>query len=209
MMHLLVTAGPTREAIDPVRFISNRSSGVTGYEIAASAVARGHRVTLVSGPVALPAPRGVKLIRVVSADDMYRACMNAFAEVDVTIMTAAVCDYRPKRASLHKIKKTRPVMTLELVRTRDILAELGRRKRPGQILIGFALEDRRGRTAAKAKFTTKNLDAVILNSPAALGAERNKVSIYYDSAWHDWPETSKRALGRRILRLAERLWGAG
>ena len=207
-MHLLVTAGPTWEAIDPVRFISNRSSGVTGYQIAAAAVERGHRVTLISGPVDLEVPGGVKRIRVVSAEDMYRACMNAFGDADVTIMTAAVCDYRPKEPSPHKIKKTKKALTLKLVPTPDILAELGRRKRTGQILIGFALEDRRPKTGAKGKFAAKNLDSVILNSPSALGGERNRVSVYYDSAWHDWPEMTKKALGKRIIRLAERLRGA-
>jgi len=204
-MHFLVTAGPTREYIDTVRFISNSASGITGYQVAAVAARAGHRVTLVSGPVGLDGPACVERIKVVSADEMCRACLKAFPGIDVLVMTAAVCDYRPKRRGAFKLKKTAPQLSLPMVRTTDILAELGRRKHPGQVLIGFALEDRRAKQSAKAKLVAKNLDAIVLNSPSALGSTRNKVSVYYGGRWHDWPVMTKRALAGRIVRLAQRL----
>jgi len=204
-MRWLVTAGPTREYLDPVRFLSNGSSGTTGYRVADAADDRGNSVTLVSGPVSLANPGNVKRISVVSTDEMYRACTAALSNVDVVVMAAAPCDYRPRRRSLHKIKKEDRARALELVRTKDILAELGRCKQPGQVFIGFALEDRRPKTAAKDKLTRKRLDAVILNSPSALGRPRNKVCVYHSGRWHDWPEMTKRALGKRIVRLAETL----
>lgn len=204
-MHILVTAGPTRESLDPVRFISNRSSGKTGYQIAAAAVQRGHRVTFVSGPVALPAPKGAATIQITTAEQLYRACLRAFPNVDVVIMTAAVCDYRPKRQMTCKLKKGAETMLLDLVQTKDTLAELGRRKRPGQILIGFALEDRRPKASAQAKLIAKNLDAIVLNAPSALADERSKVSVFRNGRWDDWPVMTKRTLAGRLVRLAERL----
>lgn len=208
-MHWLVTAGPTREYLDPVRFLSNGSSGTTGYEVAQAAASRGHRVTLISGPVSLDRPAGVRRIDVVSAADMYRACLEVFPKIDVVVMTAAVCDYGPKRRHPTKIKKGGEGLAVLWVRTKDVLAELGRRKRVGQVLIGFALEDRRPKTAAKAKLVRKNLDAVILNSPSALGGVRNTVSVYHGGGWYDWPAMTKRRLGGRIVRLGERLHAQG
>lgn len=204
-MHILVTAGPTREYIDTVRFLSNGSSGLTGYRVAAAAVERGHTVTLVSGPVSLEPPRKVRLIRTISTGEMYRACTEAFDSVDVVIMTAAVCDYRPVEMSNHKLKKDTKAMTLKLVRTPDILAELGYRKQSGQVLIGFALEDRRAKSSARSKMKNKNLDAIVLNAPTALGSRRNRVNVFYDQSWHQWPDLSKRMVAARIVRLAERL----
>ena len=186
-MHLVVTAGPTREYLDPVRFLSNGSSGLTGFLAAEAAAARGHRVTLVTGPVALEPPAGVEVVRVVSAEEMYRAVTSVFPTADAVVMTAAVCDYRPARVSPHKVKKSPGSRALTLVRTPDILAELGRRKQPGQVLIGFALEDRRPRAAARDKLRRKNLDAIVLNSPAALGSERNRVQVLAGGRWTKWP----------------------
>lgn len=208
-MHLLVTAGPTREHIDPVRYIGNSASGITGFHIAARAVALGHDVTLVSGPVSLEPPKGVDFVSVVSADQMYRACRRVFPEIDALIMSAAVCDYRPKRRSGHKQKKTAGGLSLPLVRTVDILAELGQRRRADQVLIGFALEDRAARKSAEAKLINKHLDAIVLNSPDALGNSHNTVSVLYHNRWHDWPTMTKRALGLRLVRLAERLLASG
>lgn len=206
VMNMLVTAGPTREYLDPVRFLSNSSSGNTGYEIAAAGRDRGHRVILISGPVALEPPRGVELIDVISADQMHQACLDVLPAVEAVVMTAAVCDYKPQRCRRHKLKKSADAMDLHLVSTPDILSDLGSRKLSGQILVGFALEDRQPRTSAKAKFVRKNLDAIVLNAPSALGSSRNQVSVYYAGEWHDWPTMTKRALGKRIIRLTERLF---
>jgi len=139
-MHFLITAGPTREYLDPVRYVSNASSGKMGYACAASAVRRGHRVTLISGPTACPSPAGVKVIPVVTSQEMRRAVMQVYPKCDCVIMTAAVSDYRPKHRSKTKIKSKQQSRVVELVRTNDILAELGQTKKK-QILIGFALED--------------------------------------------------------------------
>jgi len=203
-MRILVTAGPTREFLDPVRFLSNASSGLTGFLAAQAAQARGHRVVLVAGPTTCPAPEGVKLVPVVSARDMHRAVLKAFPETDAVVMTAAVSDYRPVRTSRHKLKKTGAGQMLELAPNPDILADLGRRKKH-QILIGFALEDRRAESNAIDKFRRKNLDAVILNSPAALGRRTNRVRVYTRDGWQQWPAMSKQRLGEKIIRLAERL----
>ena len=176
-MHFLITAGPTREPLDPVRFISNRSSGQMGYQVAGAALEAGHQVTLVSGPVSLEPPAGSKVLSVVTAEEMYEACLRVYGNVDVVVATAAVCDYRPVRISGHKIKKGAETLTLKMVRTQDTLAELGRRK-TRQILVGFALEDRQPKTAARKKFREKKLDAIVLNSPAALSSSRNQVSVF-------------------------------
>lgn len=204
-MHILITAGPTREYLDSVRFISNASSGLTGFLTAAAAADRGHRVTLIAGPTACDNPRGVKVIPVVSADDMYRQVLKAYPKADAVIMTAAVGDYRPATISRYKRKKGREKLILELVPTPDILAELGQRKRK-QVLVGFALEDRAGKTHAMKKFRNKNLDAILLNNPRALGSPRNQVQVFTAAAgWQTWPTMPKKRLGERIVRLAEDL----
>ncbi len=177
---VLVTAGPTREAIDPVRFLSNHSSGKMGYALAEAAARRGAEVTLVSGPTALAAPGGVTLIPVISAQEMQQA-VEVHREADVVIMAAAVSDYAPDRAAPSKIKKSDAVLALALKRTPDILAELGRRKRPGQVLIGFALETDNGEAYAREKLRSKNLDAIVLNNPreegAGFGHDTNRVTF--------------------------------
>jgi len=209
-MKILITAGPTREYIDSVRFISNGSSGRTGCLIAHEAAKAGHEVTLVCGPVSvgLPKHRRVCVVPVVSAEEMYRACVRAFADVDAVIMTAAVSDYRPKHRSRTKIKKSDGDETLELERTRDILAELGRRKRNSQVLVGFALEDRSARSAAADKFHRKHLDAILLNGPAALASERNAVHVFDGCEWHAWPEMSKKKLAKHVVTLTQGLCDA-
>ena len=207
-MHILVTAGPTREYIDPVRFISNSSTGQMGYAIARAAKKRGHRVTLISGPVNLDPPKGVRVISVVSADEMYREAQKVFSKVDVVVMSAAVGDYKPKIKSRYKIKKDRneTAITLELVPNPDILAQLGRRKKDHQLLIGFALEDRAGRDHALLKFSKKNLDVIVLNSPTALGSSTNNVQVYTrEYEWQRWPETTKTSLGAKLVKFAEQL----
>ncbi len=204
-MKILITAGPTREYIDTVRFISNASSGRTGYLTAAAAAERGHQVILVSGPTVLEKPKGVKLIPVVSALDMYRQVMKYYPKVGAVIMTAAVGDYRPVKTSKHKLKKSGRKQILELIPNPDILAELGRRKK-SQILIGFALEDRAGKANALKKFKNKNLDAIVLNSPAALGSDKNQVRVYTArDKWQSWPKTLKLRLSEKIIALTEHL----
>jgi len=177
-MKILVTAGPTRERLDPVRFISNRSSGKMGYAIACAARDAGHEVTLVSGPVSLPAPEGVSLVRVESAADMARAVFDAFPRQDLVIMAAAVADYRPVEISEKKIKKQPGDFVLRLERTMDILAELGKRKCPGQILAGFAAESENLLENARKKLAEKNLDWIAANTVSdGFGTDTNTVTL--------------------------------
>ena len=178
-MNVLVTAGPTREYLDAVRFISNPSSGKMGFACARAAARAGHEVTLVTGPVSLPDPPGLRTIRVVSADDMYRAVMKVYTKSDAVIMTAAVGDYRPAERFVGKLKKNAATLTLKLVRTRDILRALGERKER-RILVGFALEVQDAVHQALVKYKKKNLDYVVLNSPRTFAAARMDCAVYRD-----------------------------
>jgi len=179
---ILVTAGPTREKIDPVRFLTNHSSGKMGYAIAACAQKRGADVLLITGPTELDPPAGVEVIRVESALEMYEAVMKHFDEMDAVIKTAAVSDYRPKAVSDRKIKKTEDHPKIELVRNPDILEELGRRKTT-QILIGFAAETHDLDHYAKGKLEKKNLDMVVANDVArtdtGFRSNDNEVTFYF------------------------------
>ena len=176
-MRVLVTAGPTREYLDAVRYISNASSGKMGFACAAAAARAGHDVTLITGPVALPDPPRVRTIRVVSADDMYRAVMKAYPRTEAAIMTAAVGDYRPAERFAGKLKKSSETLTLRLVRTRDILKEMGRKK-GGRILVGFALEVQDAVHQALVKYKKKNLDYVVLNTPRTFAADTMDCRVY-------------------------------
>lgn len=180
-MRVLVTAGPTREYLDAVRFLSNASSGKMGFACARAAARAGHDVTLVTGPVALPDPAGVRTIRVVSADEMYRAVMKAYPRIDAAIMTAAVGDYRPAERFAGKLKKKSATLTLKLVRTRDILKEMGRKK-GDRILVGFALEVQDAIHQALVKYKKKNLDYVVLNTPRTFAADRMDCQVYREGA---------------------------
>lgn len=178
----LVTAGPTQEAIDPVRYIGNHSSGKMGYAIAAQLVNLGADVTLVSGPTALPAPQGVAMVPVTSAAEMLDACITHFTDADITVMSAAVADFTPKDVANQKIKKdSGHLLGLELVKTTDILATLGQQKREGQVLVGFALETDDGIASAQDKLRRKNLDFIVLNSTrdkdAGFAGDSNKITI--------------------------------
>jgi phosphopantothenoylcysteine decarboxylase / phosphopantothenate---cysteine ligase len=166
---MIITAGPTREKIDPVRFISNHSTGKMGYALAEESVKQGARVILVSGPVSLSAPEGVELVKVESADDMYQAVLNNYSFADVVIKTAAVADYRPKVTFDHKVKKQAGDTTLELERTNDILFELGQQKTT-QLLVGFAAETDHLEEYAKNKLIKKNADMIVANNVKAEGA---------------------------------------
>ncbi len=212
--HLLITAGPTWEMLDPVRFLSNRSSGLMGFEIAAAAATAGAKVILVAGPVALADPKGVSVIRVVGAREMYRACLKLFPKCDVAIMTAAVSDYRPEKVARYKLKKCldagseagmaikrTPGMTLKLVRNPDILATLGHRKKRHQLLIGFALESHKMLKYARDKLHRKNCDMIVANAVPTLGSLTNTATlIHKDGRVQKLHRLSKRRLATQLLK---------
>jgi len=175
-----------------------------GYAAARAGILRGHKVTLVSGPVNLRTVKSARLIQVTSAAQMAQACFDLFARIDAVIMTAAVSDYTPARTNTYKLKKTARGMKIDLVPTVDILAELGRRKKPGQILLGFALEDRAGKSNAIRKLQDKNLDAIVLNSPASIAAQTADFTIIHaDRTSQRLVQCSKRRLAGRLIRLLE------
>jgi len=178
----LVTAGPTHEAIDPVRFIGNNSSGKMGFAVAEALAREGADVKLVSGPTTLQVnhPK-IELKKVTSAEEMYLACRDVFPASDITVLSAAVADYRPLNKADQKIKKTDANLVVELTKTHDIAAELGKLKKNGQIIVGFALETENEMVNAEKKITSKNFDLIVLNSlndkGAGFGGDTNKVSI--------------------------------
>lgn len=177
---VVVTAGPTRERIDPVRFISNHSTGTMGFELARAAARRGADVILIAGPVALATPVGIRRIDVESTADMHAAVMQ-YEDADVIIMSAAVADFTPADVSESKIKKDTATPDMRLKATTDILAELGSRKKNGQLLVGFALETDNGLSNARGKMQRKNLDWIVLNNPkeagAGFGTGTNRVTL--------------------------------
>jgi phosphopantothenoylcysteine decarboxylase/phosphopantothenate--cysteine ligase len=181
-VRFLVTAGPTREFIDPVRFISNPSSGKMGYALARVAESRGGRVTLICGPTSLPDPYNVKIIAVKTAGEMADAVIQHAADAEVIVKAAAVGDYCPVEFSEHKLKKDRESMILELKRTPDILKTLGERKKPGQILVGFAAETRDLEKFAREKLESKNLDMIAGNivgsNSSGFETDINQVTLY-------------------------------
>ena len=196
---VLVTAGPTQEPLDPVRYISNRSSGKMGFAIAQAARDRGAHVMLVSGPTFLPTPHGVTRTDVTTAEEMYHAVLDRLDETTILIMAAAVADYRPSSQAAQKIKK-REAMTVELVRNPDILAEAGRRKR-SQILVGFAAETEELIQNAREKLAKKNLDLIVANDiRVGFGGETNRVTILdRQGSVEELPELTKREAAHRIL----------
>jgi phosphopantothenoylcysteine decarboxylase/phosphopantothenate--cysteine ligase len=179
---VLITAGPTHEPIDPVRFIGNASSGKMGVALAAELKKRGAAVTLVLGPSSQPVPPGINVIHVRSAKQMYDACMEKFEECNWAIMSAAVADYRPAAPAVQKIKKKEDAFQLELVKTEDILKKLGTIKKEDQCLIGFALETNNEKENALKKLQAKNADLIVLNSlndaGAGFGYDSNKITIF-------------------------------
>lgn len=180
---VLISAGPTRESLDPVRYISNPSSGKMGYAIACAAVLRGGDVVLVSGPTVLPDPFGAKVTRVTSASEMAEAIFDQSDTADIVIKSAAVSDYRPTGVSAHKIKKEKDTLVMELEKTTDILAEIGRRKKPGQILVGFAAETRDLEKYAIEKLKKKNLDMIAANivgeKDSGFDADTNAIRLFF------------------------------
>ncbi|MDR3708351.1 MAG: bifunctional phosphopantothenoylcysteine decarboxylase/phosphopantothenate--cysteine ligase CoaBC [Capsulimonadaceae bacterium] len=207
---ILITAGPTREPIDAVRYISNRSSGKMGYAIARDAARRGAKVTLISGPVALESPAQAEIVHVVTADQMHREVLARFDEADVVIASAAVADYAPDAPQDRKTKKGDAPLILSLAPTKDILADLGRRKR-SRILVGFAAETDDVLDNAAKKLSTKNLDWIVANDVTAEGAgfdtDTNIVTILgRDGSRTDLPLLPKAEVATRILNIiAEQL----
>lgn len=198
---VLITAGPTRERIDPVRYLTNRSSGRMGYAIAEAALRRGARVLLVSGPVAIFPPGAAELTRVETAEEMRAAVLKFLPESTVVIKAAAVADFRPKAAAGQKIKRKGP-MTLELEPTTDILAELARHK-SSQVIVGFAAETENVLENARKKLASKSLDAIVVNDVSHEGvgfdSDRNAVTIISHDEVVEVPETSKWEVAQRVL----------
>jgi phosphopantothenoylcysteine decarboxylase / phosphopantothenate---cysteine ligase len=204
---VLITAGPTREKIDPVRYLTNRSSGRMGYALAEAALRRGARVLLVSGPTALIPPGAAEVAQVESAEEMRQAVLNLLPRVTIVIKTAAVADYRPKSAASQKIKRSGP-MTLDLEPTADILAEVARR-RQSQIIVGFAAETQNALENARKKLASKSLDAIVVNDVSREGvgfdSDRNAVTIITHDEVVEVPETTKWEVAQRVLDQVVRL----
>lgn len=202
-MNYLITAGPTREFIDDVRYISNLSSGRMGYALAAAAKDAGHQVMLVSGPTALSPPDGVGFAAVVSADQMREVVLTSLPQADIIVMCAAVADYRPAQKLTGKMKKGPETIRLEMVKTPDILAELGGRKE-GRILVGFALEADNALENARAKMAAKNTDMMVLNPPAAMDAETAQVQVLTpDGAVTQIGPAPKHTIAVQIIRMID------
>lgn len=203
-LSLLVTAGPTQEALDPVRFLSNHSSGKMGYAIADRAALRGAKVTLVSGPTALATPAGVTRVDITSAREMFDAVVSRADRQDIIIKAAAVGDYRPETEAQDKLKKSDDEMNIALTRNPDILAELGRKKRPGQLLCGFAMETQNLMQNAADKLRRKNCDMLVANSLREAGAgfqhDTNAATLLFaDGRQETVPLMQKEELADRIL----------
>lgn len=208
---ILITAGPTREKIDDVRFITNLSTGNMGYELARAARRRGYKVTLISGPTGLKAPKGVRLINTLDARAMGNAVKRNIKGVDCLFMASAVCDWRPEKAVTGKIKKNKERITLKLVRNADILKGLGRKKN-GALLVGFALESKDLLKSAKRKLKDKNLDLIAANRVGSarnpFGSGRTDITVIdRDGKTERLFNITKKKAASRLLDNAERLWG--
>ncbi len=202
---VLITAGPTYEAIDPVRFIGNHSSGKMGFAIAEFMAEQGAKVHLVSGPTQLSSThKNIKTERVTSAEEMYDACVEQFGNADISVLAAAVADYKPVVAESQKIKKKTDTLHLDLTKTKDIAAELGQRKKNGQMIVGFALETENEQANALKKIKSKNFDMIVLNSlkdeGAGFGHDTNKISIIdKQNNIHQFGLKSKREVAQDIV----------
>ena len=205
-MRIMITAGPTREYLDDVRYLSNASSGRMGFALAAEAVARGHHVVLISGPVELVAPRGCDVRFVQTTEEMRIECEQAFPKCDGVIAAAAVCDYKPSQRVVGKMSKTGGPITIDLIETDDVLAGLGREKN-GRWIVGFALEASNSRENALQKLRAKNCDVVVLNDPSAIGSATNSVELIDDSgqAIATWQGT-KELVACQLLNWIEQRW---
>lgn len=201
--HIMITAGPTYEKIDPVRFIGNYSSGKMGFALAEECSRRGANVTLVAGPVSLACSSAIHRIDVESCEEMYQAATTAFKTSDAAILCAAVADFRPEKQSTQKIKREKDDLVLRLEPTHDIAAALGQMKRKDQVMVGFALETNDEETNAKKKLEKKNLDFIVLNSLQNKGtcfqSDENQISIISREGQHDYEKKSKREVARDIV----------
>ncbi len=203
-MRFVVTAGPTREPIDPVRYLSNRSSGKMGYAIAEAALADGHDVVLISGPVHVDLPRGADLISVSTTDEMFDAVHQHLGDCDVLVMCAAVADYKPANVSAQKIKKENAALTLELVPTRDILASLPQDRQ--FLLVGFAAETNDLEENAEKKLRSKNCDIVVANDiscdDSGMESDENEVVILFrDGEKHKISRAPKKNIARDLVKI--------
>ena len=200
---ILITAGPTYEKIDPVRFIGNYSSGKMGFALAAECARRGAEVTLVAGPVGLPTPDGVKRIDVESCQEMFEASVDAFPQMDAAILCAAVADFRPEQTATQKIKREKDDLVIRLQPTHDIAAHLGQMKTRSQRLVGFALETNDEEVNAQKKLKKKNFDFIVLNSTRNKGttfrSDDNQISIISESGQKDYEKKPKTEVARDII----------
>ncbi len=206
---VLVTAGPTREAIDPVRFITNHSSGKMGYAVAKAAMLRGAQVTLVSGPVSIPAPPFVEVVPVVSAQDMYEAVMARAQEQDMFVMTAAVADYRPAQVADEKVKKQDGDMSIPLTRTKDILGTIGQMRREDQVICGFSMETENMLANSQSKLERKNADLIVANNVkdagAGFGVDTNLVTVITKEGAEELPLMTKDQVAHALLDRMQKL----
>ena len=209
-MRFLITAGPTREPIDPVRFLSNRSSGKMGYALAAAALAKGHEVLLISGPVAIPAPDGATLVRVETTQEMYHAVADAIGNADAAIFCAAVADYRVAEVAEEKIKKTAETMTLTLVKNPDILGSARSVFGFEGLLVGFAAETEKLAEHALDKLRRKDCDLLVANDVSrtdiAFDRDENEVELFYRDGRHETlAQASKAAIAAELVGRVESL----
>ena len=203
-MHFLITSGPTREYIDPVRFISNASSGKMGLALAGAALKAGHKVTLVVANVSQAIPEGVKIVKLQTAADMFEAVKKYFPKCDCLIMAAAVSDYTVVKISKTKIKKSGEDLVLRLKPTVDILKWAGQHKRQNQVVAGFALEDKELRVRAEHKLKEKKLDIIIANRPSAIGVDRTVLQVKIaGKKWLKFPRAAKTRVAEKIISLVE------
>ena len=208
-MRILITAGGTREYIDPVRFISNASSGKMGYALAKAAIKAGHRVTMITTVEKTNFKFQIsnfKLIIVQTAAQMFETVKKNFEKCDCLIMAAAVADYTPARPAKTKIKKTNKSLTIKLELTADILKWAGIHKKKNQVVVGFALEDRNVKARAEKKFKKKNLDMIIANTPGAIGSDKTTAHIKTaESNWTKIEDSTKSATAGSIIRMVEKI----
>jgi len=208
-VRFVVTAGPTREAIDPVRFISNRSSGKMGYAIAEAALAKKHEVTLISGPASIAPPRGAKNVSITTSDELHDAVRRAIRECDVLVMCAAVADYKPAAISARKMKKRKAAFALKLVPTRDILVSLPKRRR--YLVVGFAAETHDLKQNARKKLLTKNCDAIVGNdvsgSETGMESDENEVTIFFrNGESKKISRASKKIIARELVKIIAKMF---
>ena len=207
-MRFVVTAGPTREAIDPVRFISNRSSGKMGYAIAEAALAQKHQVTLISGPASIVPPRGARNVSITTSDEMHDAVHRAVRDCDVLVMCAAVSDYKPAAPSARKMKKRKSSFALKLVPTRDILVSLPKRRR--YLVVGFAAETHDLNRNAQKKLRAKNCDANVANDVSGretgMESDENEVTIFFrDGEMKSISRAPKKNIARELVKIFSKM----